>query len=100
MLARESWRDVSLGALGLAIALVLVAVAVEAPTSPTSPVAVAAVAVLLPVVLGSAAYVAWLASPAYIFTAAIVLSPVAGNWEAVGLPGVLAPDRLLIVTGI
>jgi O-antigen ligase len=100
MPARELWRDVSLGALGVAIALLLVAVAVEAPTSPTSPVAAAALALLVPVVLGCAAYVAWLTTPACIFTAAVVLSPVAGNWEAVGIPGVLAPDRLLIVTGI
>jgi O-antigen ligase len=100
MPAREIWRDATLGVVGLAVALVLVAVAVKAPTSPTSPLGAAALAVLVPVVLGCATYVAWLARPAYIFTAAVVLSPVAGNWEAVGIPGVLAPDRLLLVTGI
>jgi putative inorganic carbon (HCO3(-)) transporter len=40
------------------------------------------------------------AAPVYIFTAAIVLSPFAGNWKYMGLPGPAAPDRLLFVLGV
>lgn len=55
----------------------------------------AALAIGLPV-----AYLAWHADPAYTFAAAIVLAPFSGHWEGVGIPGQIAPDRLLLVLGI
>jgi putative inorganic carbon (hco3(-)) transporter len=48
----------------------------------------------------SFAYLAWRVNPAYVLTAAIVLSPLAGNWQAMGVPGPLAPDRILLVAAI
>jgi putative inorganic carbon (hco3(-)) transporter len=45
-------------------------------------------------------YLSWRLSPAYLFAAAVVLSPIAGNWQALGIPGPLALDRLLLVAAI
>jgi putative inorganic carbon (HCO3(-)) transporter len=50
--------------------------------------------------LAAAVYLLCRTRPVYIFTAAIVLSPFAGNWKYLGLPGPAAPDRLLFVIGI
>jgi len=57
--------------------------------------AVAAALVGLPL-----AYLAFRTDPAYLFAGAIVLSPFSGNWEGIGIPGVLAADRLLLVVAI
>lgn len=48
----------------------------------------------------SCGYLSWRVNPAYVLTAAIVLSPLAGNWQAMGVPGPLALDRLLLVAAI
>jgi O-antigen ligase len=61
-----------------------------------------------PVVLGvialmvaaSAAFVVWHADPAWTLTAGVVLSPLASNWTEVGIPGAVAPDRLLLMAGV
>ena len=50
--------------------------------------------------IAAAAYLVWYVEPVYIFCAAIVLSPVSGNWQELGIPGFAAPDRLLLVTAI
>jgi O-antigen ligase len=50
--------------------------------------------------LVSCGYLAWRINPAYVLTAAIVLSPLAGNWQAMGVPGPLALDRLLLVAAV
>jgi O-antigen ligase len=42
----------------------------------------------------------WRLEPVWVFTAAIVLSVFAGNWQYMGIPGALAPDRWLLVLGI
>jgi O-antigen ligase len=42
----------------------------------------------------------WQLDPAYTLSLAIVLSPIAGNWQQLGIPGALAPDRLLLTAGI
>jgi O-antigen ligase len=44
----------------------------------------------------SVGYVVWQLDPAYGISAAIVLSPLAGNWARLGVPGPLSPDRLLL----
>lgn len=59
---------------------------------------VAALAALL--VLGSCAYLVWCAEPRHTFTLAIVIAPLAGNWQEIGIPGQLAPERLLLAAGI
>ena len=50
--------------------------------------------------LWAVAYLAWNAAPHYIFTFAIVSAPFAGNWQQLGIPGPLAPERLLLAAGI
>ena len=56
-----------------------------------------AVAVVLAVAL---AVVVWLVEPAYTLSAAIFLTPLAGNWQQLGVPGSLSPDRLLFAGAI
>jgi putative inorganic carbon (hco3(-)) transporter len=46
------------------------------------------------------AAVVWLVDPAYTFSAAIFLTPLAGNWQQIGVPGMLSPDRLLFAGAI
>lgn len=48
----------------------------------------------------SAAWLVWRLDPAYTLSAAFVLSPFAGNWSYMGLPGGVDPDRILLVVGI
>lgn len=48
----------------------------------------------------SLGYLAWQVNPAYIFAAAVVLSPLAGNWQVLGVPGALGLDRLLLVAAV
>jgi putative inorganic carbon (HCO3(-)) transporter len=48
----------------------------------------------------SAGYLIWCTEPRYTFTLAIVLAPFAGNWQQLGIPGQLAPERLLLAGGI
>ena len=48
----------------------------------------------------SVGYMVWRLDPAYTISAAILLSPFAGNWPRLGVPGPLSPDRLLLAGGI
>lgn len=48
----------------------------------------------------SMAVVIWYVDPAYTLSAAILLTPFAGNWPQLGVPGPLSPDRLLLAGGI
>jgi len=50
--------------------------------------------------LASAAWLVWRADPAYTLTAAFCLSPFAGNWQLLGLPSAVDPDRILLIAGI
>jgi O-antigen ligase len=52
------------------------------------------------VVAASLAFLMWRADPAWTLTAGLVLSPLASNWQQVGIPGAASPDRLLLVAGI
>lgn len=57
---------------------------------------VAAAAIGTPV-----AYLVWQLDPAYTLTAGLMLAPFAGNWQqGFGIPGVLSPDRLLLLAGV
>jgi putative inorganic carbon (HCO3(-)) transporter len=58
------------------------------------------VAAVAAVTLVSAAFVVWRVAPAYTLSAAIFLTPFAGNWPELGVPGPLSPDRLLLAGGI
>ena len=50
--------------------------------------------------VASAGYLIWTAKPCQVFTVAIMLAPFSGNWQAMGIPGTIAPDRLLVAGGI
>jgi O-antigen ligase len=52
------------------------------------------------VIVVSLGYLAWQVNPAYIFAAAVVLAPLAGNWQVLGVPGALGLDRLLLVVAV
>ena len=42
----------------------------------------------------------WWVHPSYTVSGAILLTPFAGNWPALGVPGPLSPDRLLLAGAI
>jgi putative inorganic carbon (hco3(-)) transporter len=50
--------------------------------------------------LPAVVYLALTVDPAVTLTLGVVLTPFAGNWQQLGIPGVLAPDRLLIAATI
>jgi len=50
--------------------------------------------------ISAAAYLVWSVHPAYTLCGALALSVCAGNWPLLGLPGALAPDRILFVLGV
>ena len=52
------------------------------------------------VLIVSMVVVVWRVDPAYTLSAAIFLTPFAGNWPELGVPGALSPDRLLLAGGI
>jgi putative inorganic carbon (hco3(-)) transporter len=58
------------------------------------------VSVLAVITVVSTAVVIWYVDPAYTLSAAILLTPFAGNWPQLGVPGPLSPDRLLVAGGI
>ena len=91
-----SWAAfVGAGTMALAIAALAAMPAGQADRATTHFVeAVAAVAVV------SMAVVMWRIEPAYTLSAAIFLTPFAGNWPQLGVPGPLSPDRLLLAGGI
>jgi O-antigen ligase len=52
------------------------------------------------VALVSGAFLVWRVDPAYTLSAAIFLTPFAGHWPRLGVPGPLSPDRLLFAAAI
>jgi putative inorganic carbon (hco3(-)) transporter len=58
--------------------------------------------VILLAVAGSLAllYLVWQLDPAWTLTAALVLSVFNNHWDALGVPPLIAPDRLLLVTAL
>jgi O-antigen ligase len=95
--ARASWWATVVGAatlaLGVAALGAMPAAQADRATTHFLP-AVAAVAFV------SMAVVVWRIDPAYTLSAAIFLTPLAGNWPQIGVPGSLSPDRLLLAGGI
>jgi putative inorganic carbon (HCO3(-)) transporter len=83
------------GAAAIAVAVARYLPAANADTAVAGyPIAIGLVTVL------SAAVVVLRVDPAYTFSAAILLTPFAGNWPELGVPGPLSPDRLLLASGI
>lgn len=52
------------------------------------------------VALVSGAFLVWRVDPAYTLSAALFLTPFAGHWPRLGVPGPLSPDRLLFAAAI
>ena len=52
------------------------------------------------VMLVSMCVLVWWVHPSYTVSGAILLTPFAGNWPALGVPGPLSPDRLLLAGAI
>lgn len=56
--------------------------------------------VLVAAVLGSIVFLSWNAEPAWLLGGALILSCFNGNWDELGLPAYIAPDRLLLIGGL
>lgn len=80
---------------GTVVATACVGAAAHGTLAPTRFVLLAAA-----LAAGSICYLAWHLAPAYVFSASIALSVFAGNWEGLGLPGRVAPDRFLLLVGV
>ena len=80
--------------LAAALAAALVTVGLLGPLAPARGLIIG-----LAVFTGGA-YLVWTVHPAWTLSAGICLSVAAGNWENLGIPGFLAPDRWLLVGGI
>jgi O-antigen ligase len=50
--------------------------------------------------LAAAVYLLWTVEPVYTICAALLLSPISGNWEQLGVPGYASPDRVLLVAAV
>jgi putative inorganic carbon (HCO3(-)) transporter len=96
-----SARASSWAALAAVAAMGLLIAAVAAlPQSQVDRATVHYVPAVAAVTLASMAVVVWRVPPAYTLSAALFLSPFAGNWPELGVPGPLSPDRLLLAGGI
>lgn len=89
------WSLVALAGL-LILGALLVLTGVDTSSNSAKLALTPALFVAIPV----AAYLAWRLEPAWLLTAGLVLSPVAGNWSQLGIPGTVAPDRLLLIAGV
>jgi putative inorganic carbon (HCO3(-)) transporter len=50
--------------------------------------------------LAGVAYLAWHAAPAWTLSAGLVLSVFSGNWDQMGFPAAVAPDRVVLGLGL
>ena len=96
MAQRLTWLQTPVAVIAafvcMAAASAVLSIETRSPIAPFVPFA----AVALPAV----AYLALTVDPAVTLTLGVVLTPFAGNWQQLGIPGVLAPDRLLIAATI
>lgn len=91
--SRPRLRQVAAGA-ALVGAAVLFALAYRRAPTPAFELLVVVTA------LPATAYVAWCAHPAALISAGIALSIFSGNWANLGLPELVAPDRLFIFAAV
>jgi putative inorganic carbon (HCO3(-)) transporter len=95
MASRLRWLQTPVAVVAGVVCLAAASMALSIQTG--SPIAAAPLAIpLLPAV----AYLALSVDPAAVLTLGVVLTPFAGNWQQLGIPGILAPDRLLIAATI
>ena len=60
----------------------------------------ALLAALVLTISAAAAYVLWRTDPAWLICVALAGTMFSGNWQYVGIPGALAPDRLILIGAI
>ena len=95
MAGRLSWLQTPVAVIAGLLCLAAASVVMILETR--SPIGLAPIGIL---VVPAAAYLSLTIDPAVPLTLAVVLTPFAGNWQQLGIPGVLAPDRLLIAATI
>jgi putative inorganic carbon (hco3(-)) transporter len=89
--AQQAALGLAAGAVGLLLVLVLV---VTQAGEANAAAAFTAIAVLA--ALPSLAYIAVYTEPIWLLSIGIVLASMSGNWKHLGLPGSIAPDRLVL----
>jgi putative inorganic carbon (HCO3(-)) transporter len=92
----SSWAAIG-GAAAMALAIAALAAMPAGQVDRATTHYVPAVALVLAV---SLTVIVWRVEPAYTLSAAIFLTPFAGNWPQLGVPGPLSPDRLLLAGAI
>jgi O-antigen ligase len=97
MSARMQAAATAATAVGIGLVLVLLILMPVWGANLATALYVPAVAV---VVLVSGSILVWFLDPAYTLSAAIFLTPLAGHWPQLGVPGSLSPDRLLFVGAV
>jgi putative inorganic carbon (hco3(-)) transporter len=97
MHTRRSWPGTFVALVALGLALAALARMPSWAADAAFPVATPLLAALA---FAAGAVVIWRTDPAYTLSAAIFLTPLAGNWPRLGVPGSLSPDRLLFVAAV
>src|SRR5437660_1070207 len=85
--------------VGLAALLPLVAALFLGATHLTSTGAATAAEIVGMCGAAAGVYLVCTTEPVYLFTLAIVLTPFAGHWPQLHIPGPASPDRLLFTAG-
>lgn len=78
----------------------VVAVGATAVAVRTDRESAVALAMLALATSGAIAAILWHAAPAMTFIVAVLLSPIAGWWNLLHVPGTFSPQRLLLVVGV
>ena len=89
-----SGRNAVRGSIALAVLGVVVVASLVAADAPTRVVGAAALAV---VVVPAVVYLATLMEPSVLLCGGIVLSMFSAGWRHIGLPGVVSPDRFVLL---
>jgi putative inorganic carbon (hco3(-)) transporter len=100
MRTRRSAREALAGVGVLALGLGAIGWLSTAPATRIEQASDAYVPLVATVAVVSMAILVWYVEPAYTLSAAMVLTPFAGNWPQLGVPGPLSIDRLLLAGGI
>ncbi len=95
MAGRLSWLQTPVAVIAAVFCLAAASVVLSVHTH--NPIALAPLGV---VVVAAAIYIALAIDPAITLILGVVLSPLSGNWQQLGIPGAASPDRLLLVVTI
>jgi putative inorganic carbon (HCO3(-)) transporter len=100
MPTRASWWTAFGGAATVALGIAGIAGLAAMPLGQIDRASTHYLPVVAAVATVSMVIVVWRIDPAYTLSASIFLTPFAGNWPQLGVPGPLSPDRLLLAGGI